>query len=137
MKRTILSALALLALAAGCSRSQSPVADDLTYDSMRPKELLVTVLDAWKQRRAVDLRRRQPPIRFADDDWTGGWHLVEYEINEGGFPLRPFKNIKVALTLRDRQGNVLQKQATYQIVLHPGPSVLRTDTEPSILSVRP
>ena len=127
MKRTIRSALALLVLATACSRSQLPVADDRTYESMRAKELLVTVLDAWKQCRAVDLRR-QPPIRFVDDDWTGGWQLLQYEINDDGFPLRPSKNIKVALTLRDRQGNVLQKQATYQIVLDRSPAVLRTDT---------
>ncbi len=126
MKRTTVSGLAVLVLAAGCSSSQLP-ADDLAYDSGRAKELLVTVLDDWKQRRALD-PRRQTPIRFADDDWTAGLHLVDYRINEDGFPLRPFKNVKVALTLRDRQGNVLQKQAAYQIVLEPRPAVLRTDT---------
>ena len=86
------------------------------------------MLDAWKQGRAAELRRRQSPIRFADDDWAAGWKLVSYEIGERAFPLAPFKNVDVQLTLRDRQGKILQRRATYQIVLDRTQAVLRSDT---------
>ncbi|MBI2825542.1 MAG: hypothetical protein HYX69_12735 [Planctomycetia bacterium] len=112
---------------AGCSGRQPPTLDDAAFDNERARETLVAALDAWRQGRTRDLARRNPPIRFADDDLARGARLVGYEIVEPAAPARPFKPTLVLLDLRDPQGKTARKTASYHVALTPGLAVLRGD----------
>ena len=91
----------ILLLIAGCV--QSDFSADADPDLA--EETLVAALDAWKSRDLQFLVRRDPPIRFADDDQRAGCELLEYEV-ESSHATRflPFKDVKVMLVLKDRNG---------------------------------
>jgi hypothetical protein len=112
-----------LALAAGCTQAIST--DE--YDAGDARKTLVGALDAWKQGRAGQLMKRQPPIRFVDDDWQGGWQLLDYQVGESTRLFGPFKDVPVTLTVRDRSGRTIGKRVTYQVALEPALAVLRSD----------
>jgi hypothetical protein len=118
--------LCLIAVAmAGCSKPSRP--PELQYDSGQARQTLLTALDAWKRGQAAQLAGAQPPIRFVDDDLADGCQLVDFQPPSPDARLEPFTDIPVALVLRDRRGNVVNRNATYQIGLMPHLSVLRTD----------
>ncbi len=116
-------ALALLLPATGCFRApQSP-----PYDSQRAKQTLILTLEAWKAGRPAELAERDPPIRFEDEDCRNGLHLVEYRLDEGEPPPRPFEDVRATLVLRDGRGNTAEKHVAYQVALAPDLAVLRSD----------
>jgi hypothetical protein len=120
------SVLPLLIVIAGCARApELPV--ELRYDSDQARTALVTALDAWKKGEARALARRNPPIRFDDDDLVAGLRLSDYEIEEPDRDLKMHKDVEVILSLRDAHGKVIRREARYQVATKPGLAVLRSD----------
>lgn len=91
------------------------------------KEALATSLEAWQAGKVRELRNRQPPIRFVDDDVVSGQQLLEYTIQTASRKTVPFQQFQVELKLKDRQGRAGTSLATYQVSLSPRISVLRSD----------
>jgi hypothetical protein len=123
--RFSLIAPAVLVFALGCSGEAG--IDTTPFDSEKAQTVLVASLDAWKKGEAKSLAKRNPPIRFEDDDLLSGFQLSDYEIEEPDSPIKPHKDVEVILMLRDRQGKHVRREATYQVGLTPGLSVLRSD----------
>ncbi|HEY1603237.1 MAG TPA: hypothetical protein VGG64_26775 [Pirellulales bacterium] len=127
MKPAMLFALLLCLGSAGCWSSERPSIDDLSYDSSSARTALLAALDAWKQGRAAELARRKPPIRFADEDYIGGWRLTEYQLVDPEQEIRPFQGVRVNLLLKNRKGQTAKRLASYQVSIRPGMAVLRSD----------
>ncbi len=120
------ASLALLLITMGCSGSADP-AFEPRYDSAQAQAALTTALEAWKKGEAKGLTRRDPPIRFVDDDFTSGLRLFEYEIEEPDAPLTLHKDVAVILSLRDAKGKAIRREAQYQVATEPALAVLRSD----------
>lgn len=118
------SLLAILLLSAAGCPSPNPLSP---YNSNQAEETLVLVLDAWKQGQAGALAKRKSPIRFEDEDYRNGSRLADYRIEKREMPLRPFNDVRVALSLRDRKGRKINKTVAYQIKTAPNLAVLRSD----------
>ena len=73
------------------------------------------------------LTKRQPPIRFEDDDLRSGLTLVAYELSPRDGPIRAYDDVSVKVSLRDRQGATFEKTVVYQVTLEPNLAVLRGD----------
>jgi hypothetical protein len=97
------------------------------HDPERARVALIAALNAWKQGEARDLARRQPPIRFVDDDFAAGWRLTEYEIEEPDAPILAYRNVAVILALRDPRGKAVRRETSYQVATDPALAVLRSD----------
>lgn len=114
--------LAMMAtLAWGCAGS--PPSSE--YNSQVAHETLVAALDAWKQGRANQLAKRQPPIRLADDDLRSGCRLLDYTVSRSDFGA--FENVSVTLKLLAANGKPSERIATYQVALSPSFAVMRSD----------
>jgi hypothetical protein len=118
--------LPLLVVTAGCSTGAEP-ADLPRYDPSQARAALVAALDAWKKGEAKALPRRNPPIRFVDDDFATGLRLSDYGIEEPDAPSGLHKDVEVILSLRDPRGKVIHRVARYQVATEPGLAVLRSD----------
>jgi hypothetical protein len=118
--------LPLLIVAAGCWGGVDPAARS-RYDPEQARAALVAALDAWKKGEARSLPRRNPPIRFVDDDLVQGLRLSDYEIEAPEGPTDPHTDVDVILSLRDGRGNVVRREARYQVATEPGLAVLRSD----------
>jgi hypothetical protein len=126
MMRQYRSVLPLLTVIAGCTTAlELPV--ELRYDSDQARTALVTALDAWKKGEARALARRNPPIRFQDDDLVSGLKLAEYEIEQPDREIELHQDVEVILSLRDARGKVIRREARYQVATKPGLAVLRSD----------
>ena len=119
-------ALALALAAAGCSgRGETPATP--AYDSGEARNALIAALDAWKDGEARGLPRRKPPIRFEDDDLAAGLRLAEYELEEPDAPIGLHQDVPVILSMRDARGQVVRREARYQVATTPALAVLRSD----------
>ncbi len=116
-------ALSVLA-AAGCGRSKT--FDDPGYDSQRAVAALRTTLEAWQQGRVRELPRRDPAIRFVDEDYASGRRLARFELRDHETRIGPFRGVPVLLVLQER-GKTVERIVSYQITLDPTISVLRSD----------
>jgi hypothetical protein len=116
----------LLAVVTGCSGSSRP-ASEAPYDSEQARAALIAALDAWKKGEAKSLTKRNPPIRFADDDLLAGLRLSDYEIEEPDLPFKLHQDVSVILSLRDARGKSVQREARYQVGTDPTLAVLRSD----------
>jgi hypothetical protein len=123
--RRLLSLLPVLVVV-GCSGRDAST-DQPPYDSSQARVALIAALDAWKKGEAGALPKRKPPIRFVDDDFATGMKLADYEIEEPDAPPRLHQDIEVILSLRDKGGKVLRREAKYQVATEPGLAVLRSD----------
>jgi hypothetical protein len=124
--RTYRMLLALLFVTAGCSGGGQPAVEP-RYDTEQARTALITALDAWKKGEAKSLTKRNPPIRFVDDDLLAGLRLSDYEIEEPDLPLKPHQNVSVILSLRDARGKSVRREASYQVGTEPTLAVLRSD----------
>lgn len=112
--------LLLLLAAAGCGRSLPAAADP-----GRARAALETALDAWKAgQNAQAMRDRSPAIYFYDPLAEDGAQLVDYRIvseqaNGQGWVC------EVLLTVKDRQGQSVERRGGYNI-----------DTDPALVIVR-
>jgi hypothetical protein len=117
-------ALCGILLVAGCWWKQ-PDRDPVDSDKFLPA--LTTALEAWKSGQAESLSARQPPIRFANDDWIAGRQLVDYQLNDPDAPVRPFETVYVTLLLRNAEGRTVQRVVGCQVSSKPGLAVLRSE----------
>jgi hypothetical protein len=118
--------LLLLTLASGCWNGAESAARS-RYDADRARAALVAALDAWKHGQARQLSRRDPPVRFVDDDLVAGFRLSDYEVEEPDAPLALHQDVSVILSLRDPRGRAVRREARYQVATEPGLAVLRSD----------
>jgi hypothetical protein len=116
----------LLAALTGCSGSSQP-SPEAPYDAEKARTALVAALDAWKKGEAKSLMKRNPPIRFVDDDLLAGLRLSDYEIEEPDTPIRLHEDVEVILSLRDARGKSIRREARYQVGTYPALAVLRSD----------
>jgi hypothetical protein len=116
----------LLAVVSGCSGPSRP-APEAPYDSEQAKTALIAALDAWKKGEAKSLTKRDPPIRFVDDDLLAGLRLSDYEIEEPDRPFKLHQDVAVILSLRDARGQRVRREARYQVGTVPTLAVLRSD----------
>jgi hypothetical protein len=116
----------LLAAIVGCAGCSRPV-EEARYDSDGARAALIAALDAWQKGDTKSLSKRNPPIRFKDDDLLAGLRLAEYEIEEPERPLKMHQDVEVILELRDAKGRRVHREARYQVATEPGLSVLRSD----------
>jgi hypothetical protein len=84
-------------------------------------------LDSWKQNRAGELAKGNPPLRFEDEDYRAGFRLAEYRLEDGQLPQRPSADIQIKLSLIDPRGKPIEKTVNYQVALEPALAVLRSD----------
>jgi hypothetical protein len=117
--------LPTLILASGCGGNEPAVVSH--YEPDKARVALVAALDAWKKGEAAKLARATPPIRFVDDDFTTGMRLSDYELEEPDAPIGLHTNVPVILSLRDKRGRTIRREAHYQVATEPGLAVLRSD----------
>jgi hypothetical protein len=116
----------VLVAAVGCSGKVEPTAE-VRHDSEQAKQTLIAALDAWKSGKAQSLSRRNPPIRFEDEDFTAGFRLADFELEEPDAPVPAYSDVPVILSLRDRRGKSVRRETRYQVTTAPGLAVLRSD----------
>jgi hypothetical protein len=119
--RRLTSLLVLaLCLLPGCSRRLDPPADTAEADrAMR------AALEAWKDGKSqADLEHGSPSIIMNEDDWRAGKRLLDFTMIDGSLSGRQVR-WRVRITLRDKDGKPVERQATYII-----------DTTPRIVIVR-
>jgi hypothetical protein len=116
----------LLGVILDCSGCSRPAAE-APYDAEGARTALIAALDAWKKGEAKSLAKRNPPIRFVDDDLISGFRLSEYEVEEPDLPLKLHQDVPVILEMRDAQGKRVRREATYQVSTEPTLSVLRSE----------
>ncbi len=125
MRRLVMGPI-LLAFMVGCVGCGRPAAET-RYDSDGARTALIAALDAWQKGDAKSLAKREPPIRFVDDDLLSGLRLSEYEIEEPESSIKLHQDVEVILELRDAQGKRVRREAKYQVATEPSLSVLRSD----------
>ncbi|HEY0981775.1 hypothetical protein [Schlesneria sp.] len=91
------------------------------------RQTLETVLQAWKDGKTGTLAKRNPPIRFVDDDLLAGNQLLGFELEDESIPIIPYQTVRVELELRTPQGEAVSKTVQYQVGIDPGLTVLRGD----------
>jgi hypothetical protein len=101
-------------------------APDPNYDGGRAKEVLLDVLETWKQGKAGTLASRNPPIRFVDDDYVDGGTLLEYRLAEPDQTIAPYESVPVVIKVRTN-GAVVERTTVYQVTLEPKIAVLRAE----------
>jgi hypothetical protein len=113
---------AALPLAVGCTASPPGPAD-----AQRARDTLRLALDTWKQGEAPNsLKGKRPAVYVNDHEWTAGVRLVGYEVvgdEARGANLR----CRVRLSLQDKQGQLVQKDALYGVGTNPALTVIRSD----------
>jgi hypothetical protein len=102
---------ALLASAAGCGRAKpQPANAELARETLR------TALETWKQGESPDsLRSGTTPIHVADQDWTRGAQLLDYQIDLRDQMFGGALRCQVKLSLQDPRGKKRIKKAIYSI----------------------
>ena len=123
----------LLAANLGCPGCSRP-ARETPYDSEKARGALIAALEAWKKGEAKSLPKRNPPIRFVDDDLLSGLRLAEYEIDEPDLPFKLHEDVPVILEMRDAQGKRFRREARYQVSTEPAPQCSEATTEPNSLT---
>jgi len=115
-------ALGLSLMLAGCSRSVPQEELDRATEAVR------VGLNAWKNGdMPAKLKNAEPPVTFSDDEWSNGkFKLLAFEIKKTeGKPNQPLR-CTVQLTLQDRRGKKLERDAVYE-VRNGSPAVVARD----------
>jgi hypothetical protein len=85
----------------------------------RAEAVVEQFLYAWSNEEAPDrFAASHPGISVSDPDWEAGERLLSYlsiETKQTGEKTSGFR-CRVALSLRDRRGNTVDKEAMYEIV---------------------
>lgn len=112
-------------LLVGCQRLGTQ--QQLATESEEAQQTLTMALGAWKAGEVKSLLRREPPIRFVDDDLVSGMKLTDFNVNPGKRLAADVYVLIAELVLQDRSGRVFERKATYQVGLSPDLTVLRSD----------
>ncbi|QEH36894.1 hypothetical protein OJF2_54790 [Aquisphaera giovannonii] len=112
----------ILLISPGCGASASPA------DPARAQETLRIALDAWKAgSKPGDLSGHATPIRVSDQEWAGGWTLLDYRVDDDGKLVGFDMNYPVELNLKRPGGGTVKKKAVYTVTTHPESLVLRQE----------
>jgi hypothetical protein len=114
-----------LALVAGCGKGiPDPVDPDQAGAVLR------TALDAWKQGAAHgDLQNRSPPIYFNEPEWRAGKQLTDFKVGKVSLMGRQGRS-SVKLSLRDKAGQVTEREISYLIDTAPQAVITREGLGP-------
>ncbi len=109
-----------LALLAGCNSATAPV------DVNVARKTLESTMQSWKAGKSPDdLRAESPSIVIQEMEWTNGAALLEYEIIDDDKPVDQNLIAKVKLKLKQSDGRVVDKTATYVVGTRPVLTVFR------------
>ena len=110
----------LITFMMGCSPSLPPIANGKIAEDSLSK-----ALQAWKSGDRPDsVQALRPPILFNDQLWANGAQLIDYRIHPGQQNGMGW-NCEVSLSLRDSDGEDVERDVAYQI-----------DTQPQIVIVQ-
>jgi hypothetical protein len=116
-----------VSLVVACLFGCVPAIPETDFDSSLAREVLDTALTAWREGKAKTLSKRNPTIRFVDEDWRAGYRLAKFEVVHPDEPIQLHKGTQIQLTLIDPNGKTITRPAEYQITLTPNIAVLRSD----------
>ncbi|WP_077022384.1 hypothetical protein [Fuerstiella marisgermanici] len=120
--RQLLHVTVLAVFSVGCSDGANPypVRSDVA------RQTLETALDAWKAGTEPSmLREHNPTIVVQDLDWSAGTQLTAYELVNDGKSVGANLSIEVHLELKNKAGNVSQKNVWYLVGTDPALTVFR------------
>lgn len=121
--RWMLRGLALgLLLLASCSSNKTIPAPEASES----RQALLDALEAWRNGEAPDaLAQKSPALHVADEDWSNGVRLRNYQIGDESDVIGTSIRCQVVLHLQDPQGTLLPpRKVVYQAA---GRSVVRAD----------
>jgi hypothetical protein len=125
MRQKFIATLSLfLLVAVGCGWLSRPEWTDAEVGEAQ--QTLIAALNAWKSGQVDELAKQSPPIRFQDDDFMAGWHLVDFQLKTPASQIEPFQDVKVQVHLKDVRGTPIRKEVAYQVGLNPN-TVQRSD----------
>jgi hypothetical protein len=109
---------------AGCAGKRLPPETDCA----RGREVLTTVLEAWKQGGASErLKSGTPAIQVRDPDWAAGHKLAAYEIAHEDSRVGVDLLLTVKLTLTRADGRRQEKKVGYIVGIGSNTVVLRNE----------
>jgi hypothetical protein len=106
----------LLLAAPGCgdARPASPAG------SSDARKALDRALCAWREGKPVDsLKTEVPPMEAADHQWTGGLHLVKYEVDDNNRTSGDGQSFRVTLWLKDDHSKQTKVKTQYDVSTSP------------------
>ncbi len=119
----ISASLACLILA-GCGGKKLPP----ETDAAKGRELMKTVLDAWKRGgTAEELRNASPAVVARDPDWLAGYKLTNYEVGAEDARAGLDLLLTVKLNLIRPDGRPQEKRVRYTVGIGPSTVVLRAE----------
>ncbi len=121
---TMVAVVALLAcIGQGCSNP----ADAHRVDSDVALEVLVDVLQSWKDgERPEGCQAKTPPVVVQDLDWIRGIKLTEFQIQDGAQSIDANLHCQVKLDLLDENQVKSQKTVVYLVGTSPTRTVFRS-----------
>lgn len=116
---------AAMAGLAGCGGPEATVPEG---DGSGARDMLVSVLEAWKGNKTRDeLKSQSPPVWVADEDWEAGRTLSAYEIDGepelNGSHWRVYVKLTISGETKDRPA----QRVCYAVTLGDNVSVIRSD----------
>src|SRR5262245_13008103 len=109
-------------LSAGCGGSAPPAADP-----QKARQALTAALDGW-QKGQKELTFEGQPVTLRDERFTTGGQLVSYKLGaEQAYGYD--RQFKVALTVRNKQGQSRAEQATYNVRTAPAVVISRLEDD--------
>lgn len=112
-------------LVSGCgNRGPRPLSED---ERSKAEAVLRSALDAWKNGESYKKwsAKDSPVIVTVDDDWRNGLRLLDYKITKAERVEGQDAVFWAVLSLRDRNGRTIEKQATYAASAVSPPSIAR------------
>lgn len=107
----------------GCG-SGGPVAAPV--DSELARNTLQQVLERWEVGDQLEaVQELSPPIVVQDRDWSDGWRLKEYKMEDDGRSVDANLYCRVELSLESPEGKPVTKQVTYIVGTDPVLTVFR------------
>lgn len=121
-KMMMIVTVAVALAVTGCGGAPQAAA----VDAPKARQALETALEGWKKGTPPDaLQNGSPPMTVQDLDWTNGFKLVNYQIDEDTKEVDANVRITVKLTLKDPKGKEVQKQVRYVVGTSPSVTVFR------------
>ncbi|MBI3866214.1 MAG: hypothetical protein HY290_30410 [Planctomycetia bacterium] len=97
-------------------------------DEEEAKEVLTTVLEAWKAgKKPADLKGEKPAYHVGDEDWEAGKSLKAFAATEDPVEVGGHWRVSAVLTLLADGRNEEQKQVAYSVTVEPAITVIRLE----------
>jgi hypothetical protein len=122
MPRVAIAVLPAILFVAGCSDSSLPPETDAT----KGREVLTTVLEAWKKGTTPDeLQHGSPPIVAYDPDWKAGYKLTNYTLDPTDKRVGVDLLVSVKLTMTKDGEKPVEKTVNFSVAIGSQTVVLR------------